>query len=71
LLLFCLKKEPYLFSPHISEVSSSFAKLLTDGNPEMKSLAAIFCKEYSVLLKDKSGASLKKVVASLTDNLKH
>lgn len=45
--------------------------ILTDPNPGMKVQAAQFSETISTVLKEKIGGHLKKVVVSLTDNLKH
>jgi len=71
LLQVLLEKDSFLFVPHISEVTNSIGKLLMDGNPEMKIKAAVFIWDFSTALKEKCGSAMKKVVVSLTENLKH
>jgi hypothetical protein len=71
LLSLLLEKNSFLFVPHISDIGISFGKLLLDGNPEMKISAALFMKNFSTIHKEKCGSAMKKVVVSLTENLKH
>ena len=47
------------------------SKILLDANPEMKNKASNFCVQLWEKLSTKCGSRMKKVVISLTENLKH
>lgn len=56
-----MKSDSFLFVPLISDVANAMSKVLTDSNPEMKEAAAEFIIEFSLALREKCGASMKKV----------
>lgn len=66
-----LDKDAYQFVPQLSDVSVMLSKALLDANPDMKNNAASFCVKLCEKLPDKIGGRMKKVVISLTENLKH
>jgi len=71
LLELLLDKDCLQFVPQLSDVSVMVSKILLDNNPEMKNKASAFCVKLWEKLPDKCGNRMKRVVISLTENLKH
>lgn len=59
------------FLPQLSEVTNMLSKVLLDANPDMKNKASDFTSKLWEWLPEKVGSRTKKIVISLTENLKH
>ena len=61
----------YPFVPQLTEVCTMLSKILLDANPEMKNKASNFWIKLCDKISEKWGIRMKRVVISLTENLKH